>query len=101
VRARFPNLDPADPQSFSGYIRAAGALTDEISDPMPDPNGDGRSHDAVFADPLFQDPQNKDYRLRPQSPALSLGFVSFDAREARLTAAFANPWIDADRKGER
>jgi hypothetical protein len=44
---------------------------------------------------LFQDPQNKDYRLRPESPALQLGFESFDARDAGLTADFPNHWGDA------
>jgi hypothetical protein len=39
-----------------------------------------RGHDAegVMADPLFVDPQHGDFRLRPDSPALALGFVPFD-----------------------
>jgi len=50
---------------------------------------------SVFADPLFVDPQNKDYRLRPESPALKLGFVSFDAREAGLRDDFPQHWLDS------
>ena len=39
-----------------------------------------RDHDpdGVLADPLFVDPQRGDFRLRPGSPALAMGFVPFD-----------------------
>ena len=42
-----------------------------------------RGHDAegVMADPLFVDPQHGDFRLRPDSPALALGFVPFDVSQ--------------------
>lgn len=32
---------------------------------------------SVFADPLFVDPENRDYRVKPDSPALELGFKNF------------------------
>ncbi|MGC9522925.1 MAG: right-handed parallel beta-helix repeat-containing protein [Anaerolineae bacterium] len=40
IRARYPNYDDSDPKNYTGYIRAAGDLSDEFSDPMRDPNED-------------------------------------------------------------
>jgi len=38
-----------------------------------------KGHDihSVFADPMFVDPANGDYRVKPESPALKLGFKNF------------------------
>ena len=33
---------------------------------------------SIVSDPLFVDPDNGDYRLRPESPAFALGFQSID-----------------------
>ncbi len=38
----------------------------------------GYYNDAVFADPLFKDAQNRDFTLAENSPALQTGFVPFD-----------------------
>lgn len=32
---------------------------------------------SLFADPMFVDPVNRDYRVKPESPALELGFKNF------------------------
>lgn len=39
----------------------------------------GFDRHSVLADPLFVDPENDNYDLRPGSPALALGFVPIDA----------------------
>jgi hypothetical protein len=38
---------------------------------------------------------NGDYRVKPGSPALKLGFESFDISGAGLTADFPKQWLDA------
>jgi len=38
----------------------------------------GHDMDSIIADPLFVDPYNHDFGLRPDSPALQVGFEPFD-----------------------
>ena len=40
--------------------------------------GRGQDKNSIFADPLFVDPRHDDFRLRPDSPALKLGFKPID-----------------------
>lgn len=49
---------------------------------------------SVFADPLFIDPENNDYRVKPDSPALKLGFKNFDMGNWGLTDDFPEVWRD-------
>ncbi len=42
----------------------------------------GRDAGSIVADPLFVAPENRDYRLKPGSPALKLGFKPFDLTQA-------------------
>ncbi|MFC1739715.1 right-handed parallel beta-helix repeat-containing protein [Planctomycetota bacterium] len=39
---------------------------------------------SIVADPLFTDPENDDYSLRPESPALKLGFKPIDLSRVGL-----------------
>lgn len=44
----------------------------------------GTDAQSISADPLFVDPEHGDFRLRPGSTALKLGFKPFDVSEIGL-----------------
>ncbi|MDO4583716.1 MAG: right-handed parallel beta-helix repeat-containing protein [Planctomycetia bacterium] len=44
----------------------------------------GLDTESIVADPLFQDAHRYDFRLKPNSPALALGFQEFDVSQAGL-----------------
>jgi hypothetical protein len=48
----------------------------------------GHDANSKFADPLFVDRENHDYRLKPDSPALALGFQQIDTSEIGLKKDF-------------
>ena len=48
----------------------------------------GYDQHSVYADPLFVDADKGDYRVRPESPAIKLGFKNFDPHEAGLLPDF-------------
>ena len=52
----------------------------------------GFDRHSVFADPLFVDPSNNDYRVKPESLALTVGFENFAMGQWGLTDTFPNPW---------
>jgi Right handed beta helix region len=52
----------------------------------------GFDQHSIIADPLFADPQNLDFRVRPESPALKVGFVNFDMGKWGVTSSFPKKW---------
>jgi hypothetical protein len=55
-------------------------------------------HGAV-GDPLFVDPKNADFRLRPESPALAMGFEPIDTGKCGL---YGSPeWVGLPKKIQR
>jgi hypothetical protein len=50
---------------------------------------------SVFADPLFVDPSNQDFRVRPESPAIWPGFKNFEMGKWGLTDRFPEQWRES------
>jgi hypothetical protein len=48
----------------------------------------GQDAGSLNTDPLFEDPAQGDFRLKPSSPAFALGYKSFDIAAAGLEPAF-------------
>lgn len=55
---------------------------------------------SVYGDPLFVDAERADYRVKPDSPALRLGFKNFETSGAGLLPDFPRESLESDR-GER
>ena len=57
-----------------------------------------RGHDvrSIIADPLLVDPKNADFRLKPDSPALRLGFKPVDLSEVGVRKKFRKQVHDTD-----
>lgn len=47
---------------------------------------------SLIADPMFVDPSAGDYRVKPESPALKLGFQNFDMTRCGLLPDFPKDW---------
>jgi len=54
----------------------------------------GYDQHSVIADPMFIDAANVDYRVRPESPALKLGFKNFDISSVGLLNDFPRQWME-------
>lgn len=77
---------------FSAHVTFRGASAEEYS--LEKWRELGMDRNSVLADPLFVDPANGDYRVKPESPALKLGFKNFDMGKFGLLPDFPNKWED-------
>ena len=59
----------------------------------------GRDRDSRIADPQFYDAENDDFRLKPSSPALAMGFQPIDTGKAGLYGDEA--WVAMPSKIQR
>ena len=67
------------------YWKPGGTIKDFAGKSWADWQFMGRDATSVVADPLFVAPEKGDWTLRPDSPALALGFVPFDWKLAGVT----------------
>ena len=54
----------------------------------------GFDKNSVFSDPMFVDPEKENYNVKPESPALKLGFKNFDMNCFVISADFSNTWTN-------
>ena len=66
------------------YCAADRSLAERLLEKQQD---DGVDMHSLAVDPLFVDPANGDFRLRPNSPALRLGFAPIDLSKVGLRDA--------------
>ncbi len=53
----------------------------------------GHDQNSAYVDPLFEDWENGDFRLKPNSPALKMGIKSIDVSEAGLREDFPKRFL--------
>jgi hypothetical protein len=73
------------------YFAAAGGSPDFAGLTLDQWRALGRDTNSVIADPLFVAPEQRDFRLKPGSPATRIGFKPFDPSKAGV---YGNPvWV--------
>jgi hypothetical protein len=70
------------------HYRPLGTLTEHYS--LEQWQQLGWDEHSIYADPLFVDELNGDYRLKPESPARSLGFKNFEMNKFGLLSDFCS-----------
>ena len=77
------------------YWNAAGQKVDFLGRSLQEWQAAGHEQGSLIADPGFQDPQQDDFTLKPDSPALKIGFEPFDTSQVGVYGDAA--WIDKAR----
>lgn len=80
VPARMKDLD-SDSNIY--FCKAESSLGDKTLEKL---QGDGVDASSLSVDPMFVDPENGDFRFKPESPALKLGIAPFDMSKVGLVS---------------
>lgn len=94
----------AEEVDFNVFLSDAGQFWASVFDregrrvryAMEDWRALGYDKHSVYGDPLFLDSEKGDYRVKLESPALSLGFKNFETRSAGLLPDFPEEWLEAN-----
>jgi hypothetical protein len=79
------------------WWNTAGEPVRFLDKPLAEWQAAGHELGSIVADPLFVDPATRDYRLRPESPAIALGFKPYDWSQAGVVG---DPtWVARAREG--
>ena len=78
VAARMKDMD-SDYNIY--YCKADNSRSDSVLKKL---QGDGVDANSRAVDPMFVDPEDGDFRLKPNSPVLKLGFAPFDMSKVGL-----------------
>jgi hypothetical protein len=87
---------PKPPWSYKPAITIASRNRNGISTykkhTLAERQEHGYDKDSLIADPMFINPAKNDYRVKPESPALKLGFKNFEMGKWGLTDEFPKMW---------
>jgi len=87
---------PKPPWSYKPAITIASRNRNGISTykkhTLAEWQENGYDKDSLIADPMFINPAKNDYRVKPESPALKLGFKNFEMGKWGLTDEFPKMW---------
>jgi len=81
------------------YWDTSGKALDFAGMALEDWRAHGHDTHSIIADPLFENAEALDFRLKPESPALALGFRPIDISTAGLYGDEA--WVNAPKAIER
>ena len=73
---------------IDGNVYFSQGVSEESAEVLEKLRALGHAENSIYSDPLLEDRENEDFRLKPDSPALKMGIKSLDVREMGLTEDF-------------
>ncbi len=81
---------------YNCYWDTSGAEINFASHSLEEWQAKGYDVLSIIADPLFEDAEHLDFRLKPESPAIALGFEPIDISTAGLYGGVA--WVNGPKQ---